>query len=64
MGDVCEEMSKTVGLEIDKFQIKVFTDDIEILITTKDPCDCVEMAWRILDRLRLKGYKPEVLILP
>jgi len=57
-------MAKEVGLELDRFQIKVFTEEIEVLITTKNPCDCVEMAWRFIDKLRQKGYDPEVLILP
>jgi len=66
IADVCEEieMAKEVGLELEHFQIKVFTKEIEVIITTKDPLDCVEMAWRIIDKLRQMNYDPEVLILP
>ena len=62
MRDVCEEIE--MAAELEHFQIKVFTEDVEILITTKDPCDCVEMAWRIIDKLRQMNYEPNVLILP
>lgn len=55
---------KEVGLELDRFQIKVFAGDIEVLITTVDPVDCVEMAWRVIHRMKAMNLKPEVLILP
>lgn len=65
MMDVVEEMSKTVGLELDRFQIRVDADPyIEVLITAADPLDCVELAAHVISWLKEKKYEPSVLILP
>lgn len=51
--------------DLSKFQIKIeVPPDIEILITTRDPCDCVEIAGGLRTFLRLIDLEPTMKILP
>ena len=45
-------------------EITVPSLDIHIDIYTQDPCDCIELAGRVITALRQKNLEPQIEVMP
>jgi len=53
-------------MELSHFDIKITVEgiDLEVIIHTIDPLDCVELAGNVIRILRNKNLEPKVVVLP